>query len=177
MASRERAFDATIQDALGENLLLEGCGLIQMLRFILILFSFNFSCAHAHPIDVSIGELLSTPEHFNGKEVRVIGYFYARGESLDGDAFDDVRLFSDKSSFDNYIYTNSISLILDRMNHSGFGLCDGQLVEVVGSFSASRQHLARLGSGYSNIVNIVEISTWVEYSSELERNDCLDNNY
>lgn len=147
-----------------------------MLNFIIILFSINLNFSQARPIDVSMGELLSTPEHFNGKEVRVIGYFYARGESLNGDAFDDVRLFGDKPSFEHYVYTNSISLVLDRINHSGFGLCDGQLVEVVGIFSASQRHIARLGSGYSNISNIVEINTWEDYSNELVGYNCLENN-
>ncbi|MDN3725528.1 hypothetical protein QRD02_14175 [Aequorivita sp. SDUM287046] len=98
-----------------------------------------------NPISVSAIQLISTPEKYDGKVIRVIGFVNLE--------FEGTALYCYKSDFDNRNYKNSIWLEIPKKGIYELGKqCNGNYVSIIGTFNAQQNGHFGLFSG-----SIVEI--------------------
>ena len=81
--------------------------------------------------DVSIINLIATPEKYNGKCVRIRGMLATGHESN--------AIFLDEGSYKNFIYANSISLVLTSQQVEHFSGGNGAYALVEGMFEQEMQ--------------------------------------
>lgn len=105
-------------------------------------------CA-CEPRDVSVIQLIATPELFHGQDVRVIGFLHLEFE---GDA-----VYLHREDFENSITQNSVAIELSESQEHAWRKLNNHYVIIEGRFSSvakghlgarpgSLQHITRLGN-------------------------------
>jgi hypothetical protein len=100
--------------------------------------------------DVSIIQLIATPEQFNGQEVRFIGFLHLEFE---GDA-----VYLHRDDYENSILRNSVAIELSGSERHAWRKLNNHYVVIEGRFSSvAKGHLsARSGS----VQHITRLSNW-----------------
>jgi len=114
--------------------------MIVWLAIVLPSFTINGLTFASEPQDISLIQLIATPELFNGREIRVIGFLHLEFE---GDA-----LYLHREDFEHSITQNSIAIELSQPQDRVWRKLGDQYAIIEGKFSSiSKGHLgARPGS-------------------------------
>ena len=91
------------------------------------------------PLSVSILQLIATPEKFDGKSIRVVGFLRVE---LEGDA-----LYLHKEDYDHHIYKNSLWVDLDPTTREDAVGLNMQYVYLIGTFDARNKGHRSMMSG------------------------------
>jgi hypothetical protein len=104
----------------------------------------------ASPVEVSLVQLIATPERFDGKQVRVIGYCWLEFE---GDA-----LYLSPDDHANNIFRNAVWLTISREKREEWFTVRGKYADVTGTFRA--KHHGHLGMFAAEIDGIQALALW-----------------
>ena len=110
------------------------------------------------PIDVSIIRLIASPEKYDGKFVRVTGYFSA-GREGDG-------LFVNKADYDNALIANGIWVRRPDSRICNAKELNQKYVQITGIFR-SNSVKGQLGTPDSGIPNVFDCRFWSDPSSPI----------
>jgi hypothetical protein len=107
------------------------------------------SYAAADPPDVSLVQLIATPERFDGKHVQVVGYCWLEFE---GDA-----LYLSRDDQANMVYRNSIWLSVSREDREKWLGMRGKYVTVSGTFRADFHGHMGMSSGAIEKIDAIRV--------------------
>lgn len=100
--------------------------------------------------DVSVIQLISTPELFNGQDVRVTGFLHLEFE---GDA-----IYVHRNDFDHAIAKNSLAIELSDAQARTWGKLNDHYVIIEGRFSSDAK--GHLGSRSGSLQKLTRLSDW-----------------
>jgi hypothetical protein len=100
--------------------------------------------------DVSVIQLISTPELFDGQSVRVIGFLHLEFE---GDA-----VYVHRDDFDHLIEKNSVAVELSDAQARTWGKLNNHYVIIEGRFSSNAK--GHLGARSGSLQNLTRLGDW-----------------
>ena len=103
----------------------------------------------AEPPDVSLVQLIATPERFDGKHVQVVGYCWLESE--------DDALYLSRDDQANMVYRNSIWLSVSREDREKWLGMRGNFVAVSGTFRADFQGHMGMSSGAMEKIDAIRV--------------------
>jgi hypothetical protein len=117
-----------------------------------------------HPISVSLIQLLATPERYEGRRVRVIGYCHL--------AFEEQALYLHKEDADTFNERNGVWLGLDDATATKVEALHQQFVLVEGTFTGKvHGHLGAWPAALTGISRIERSPTRAEIRSQRRLSD------
>jgi hypothetical protein len=120
-------------------------------RLLMIFLMLTSGLAHANDVqDVSLIQLIASPEQFNGKDVRVIGFLHLEFE---GDA-----VYSHRDDYEYSIHKNSVSINLSELQIRSWRKLSRGYVIVQGRFNSVEQ--GHFGARSGSLQNITRLANW-----------------
>jgi hypothetical protein len=130
---------------------IKGCSILTALLILSGLAASQISkSGRTIPEDVSIIQLIGSPDRFDGRIVRAVGFLHLQ--------FEGNALYIHSEDFEHQIYKNAIWLSADPGLLEEAEKLNGQYVIVTGTFSASNRGHRSMTSGA--LIGIREIDSW-----------------
>lgn len=117
------------------------------IRFAIFIFCFLMTGSYAAPIDASIINLIASPQQFNSKQIRIVGYVRLE---LEGNA-----VYLNRDDFSEGIRKNGLWLDVETMSPAQLTNINGRYALVEGTFSmGDRGHLGMWSGAITKITRI-----------------------
>lgn len=117
---------------------------------ILFALAIGGSVNAGEPRDVSVIQLIATPELFDGQEVRVIGFLHLE--------FEGEAVYIHREDFENSIPQNSVAIELSKSQERAWGKLNNHYVIIEGRFSSIVK--GHLGARSGSLQNINRLGDW-----------------